>query len=125
VVGLFRGRLPRGVGDWYGGLCHGPEQRGPLLDVDVVFNEAAGWRLLSGGGGGCRRRKADLHRAVQLLCSKSAAMSLILLLWLAFSAAAFRVALEIGMEDSVMDLNSAALSLTLTSSSMRPVGGDS
>ena len=49
VVGLFRGRLPRGVGDWYGGLRHGPEQRGPLLDVDVVFNEAGGWRLLSGG----------------------------------------------------------------------------
>ena len=68
---------------------------------------------------------ADSDWTVQLLCSKSAAMSLILLLWLAFSAAAFRVALEIGMEDSVMDLNSPALSLTLTSSSMMPLGGDS
>ena len=47
LVGLFRSRLPHGAGDGYGGLCHGPEQRGPLLDVDVVFNEAARWCLLS------------------------------------------------------------------------------
>jgi len=61
VVGLFRGCLPRGIGDWYVGLRHGPEQRGPLLDVEVVLNEAAGWRLLSEGGGSCRRRRADLN----------------------------------------------------------------